>query len=78
MISQAEAKQIGEAYLNTQYPLEGDELIILDEYASETDEAWVFHYNSRLFLETNQPQYSMMFHALLYVDKITKQCELRM
>jgi hypothetical protein len=34
------------------YPTAGEELVILDEWAAESDAAWAFTYNTRTFART--------------------------
>ncbi|MGJ3239026.1 MAG: YrhB domain-containing protein [Anaerolineae bacterium] len=76
MIGKVEAKKLAKDFLDREYSLPDDEYVILDEHTQETDTAWKFLYDSKLFIETGDPQYFLMIRIPLLVDKSDGTCTL--
>ncbi len=69
MIDKKTAEKIVTEYLNHCYPVQGDKLVILDEYTIETAYGWVFFFNSQRYLETNDFHYMVAGNGPLLVKK---------
>ena len=69
------AEKLAREFLNGTYPLENDEYYIYEEDTSEVNDYWLVHYESKKFLETNNPLYSIMIRLPVRVDKQTGECK---
>ncbi|WP_052055775.1 YrhB domain-containing protein [Myxosarcina sp. GI1] len=65
------AKQIARNYLNSQARDKDYEAVILDENTLERDRLYVFFYQSRKYLETNDINYSLVGNAPILIEKET-------
>ena len=68
-MNQEEAKQMALNYLNKNYNVEGDELMIVDASTIETSSAWVFFYNSREYLKNKNLGYMLAGNSPMIVSK---------
>jgi hypothetical protein len=64
-----EARSLAEQHLSKMQILPPTELAILDELTIETDFGWVFLWNSKRYLETDEFQYALAGKAPLIVDR---------
>jgi len=69
MIDIETAKKIAEDYVNKDYHLEGDRLIIVDEETIEKEYGWIFFYDSLRYLESGDDSYLIAGNAPLIVEK---------
>ena len=73
MISKHEARKIVinqlEFIQDNNLSLEGDELVIIDEETIEKDFGWVFFYQSKKFLETENFSYCLAGNAPYIVNR---------
>lgn len=69
MITYADAKRLAEEAINKGYTVPGDELVVIDSSTMEKEYGWVFFYDSRRFLETNDESYMVAGNAPLIVEK---------
>jgi hypothetical protein len=64
-----EAQILAEQHLSKMQIWPPTELAILDEHTIETDFGWVFFWNSKRYLETDEFQYALAGNAPLIVDR---------
>ncbi len=64
-----EARSLAEQYLSNLQVSPAVELAILDEHTIETDFGWVFFWNSKRYLETDEFQYAIAGNTPLIVDR---------
>lgn len=69
MIDEVTAKTIAVAYINAQYNSMEDELVILDAETIEKDYGWIFFYNSRKHIETEDMAYAVGGNAPILIKK---------
>ena len=67
--NQKEARNLAEQLLSTLQVVPPTELAILDEHTIETDFGWVFFWNSKKYLETDEFQYALAGNAPLIIDR---------
>lgn len=67
MIDQTTAARIAINHLSRQFCLEHDEIVVFDPL--ETSDHWIFKYNSRRFLETNDLIYAIVEGKPIAVNK---------
>lgn len=77
MLDYDQAKERAQQFINEKYVLKNDEIIILDENSDETASFWVFHYDSRKYLETGNPLFMMQVEFPVLVNKEDGSCELK-
>jgi hypothetical protein len=65
-----EAKLIAFECVNEKYSVEGDELIVLDEYTIEKSYGWVFFYQSKRYLETQSISHRVGGNGPILVTKL--------
>ncbi len=73
MISRQTAKELVLTRINKSIPYNMDQLecVIIEEATIEKEYGWVFFYNSKLFLETNDMSYALGGNAPIIVNKYT-------
>jgi hypothetical protein len=64
-----EAQGLAEQHLSKIQISPSTELAILSEHTIETDFGWVFFWNSKKYLETDEFQYALAGNAPLIVDR---------
>ncbi|MGI9278035.1 MAG: YrhB domain-containing protein [Endozoicomonas sp.] len=64
----SEAKKIVLEFINERYGNGDDELVIVDEDVVEIEVGWVFCYDSKIFLETQQLAYAIAGNAPVLFD----------
>jgi hypothetical protein len=64
-----EAQSLAEGCLSKMQISPPTELAILSKHTIETEFGWVFFWNSRRFLETDEIQYALAGNAPLIVDR---------
>ena len=64
-----EAQRLAEQHLSEMQISPPTELAILSERTIETDFGWVFFWNSKRYLETDEFQYALAGNAPLIVDR---------
>jgi hypothetical protein len=69
MLNVTEARSLVQSYINSIYHVDGDELVILDEETIVKPYGWVFLYESRKFLETNNITFAALGNAPIIVEK---------
>jgi hypothetical protein len=73
MISKEEARQIVvnqlEFHQSTDWSLKDDQLVIIDEYTIEKDFGWIFFYQSKKFLETDNFSYYLVGNGGYIVNR---------
>jgi len=67
--SRQEAQGLAEQHLSKMQTSPPTELAILSEHTIETDFGWVFFWNSRKYMETDEFQYALAGNAPLIVDR---------
>ena len=65
-------------FINDMYDLGDDEIVILDHNAHENKDSWIFHYDSRRFVETGDPLYMVQIEYPIEVSKLDGTCQLNM
>lgn len=72
-IGREEAARIALAEANRAwgYPHDGEELVILQQYAEESEVAWAFTYNTRSFAETGDVMRALMGNGAVVISKAT-------
>jgi len=80
MISKDEARKIVinqlEFIQNNNFNLKDDELVIIDEATIEKDFGWVFFYQSKNYLETNNFSYQLLGNAPYIVNRFDGSFEI--
>jgi hypothetical protein len=69
MINKEKARSLVLEKILNDWNIENDEPVILDEYTIEKDYGWLFFYNSRRFLETEEFKYMIAGNAPMIVNK---------
>ena len=74
MIDKETARVIASAEINRPQPYENPqnsrlELVILDEYVQEEDFGWVFPYQSKRYVETDEMSYALAGNSSLIVSR---------
>jgi hypothetical protein len=69
MISQHEAEQLVRTQLLDKCPNSDDTLVIRDNLTRERPFGWIFFYDSKKFLETNDMQYAIAGNGPVIVNK---------
>jgi hypothetical protein len=69
MINIEQAKKIAEEYVNKDYYVEGDRLIVVNEETIEKEYGWVFFFDSLKHLETGDDSYLVAGNAPVVVEK---------
>jgi hypothetical protein len=69
VITRAQARAIAKQAVNEGYAVEGDELEVLDELTIEKDYGWIFLYDSRQHIETNDDKYEILGNGPVLVQK---------
>ena len=64
-----EAKSLAEQHLSGMQISPRTELLIVDEHTIETDFGWLFFWNSKEYLETDELKYALAGNAPLIVDR---------
>lgn len=64
-----EAQSLAEQHLAKMQISPPTELVILNEHTIETDFGWVFFWNSKKYLETDEFRYALAGNAPLIVDR---------
>jgi hypothetical protein len=67
------AKAIAERVLDEEVGSDDGEIVIVDPHTRESDDAWVFVYNTRAYVETGSFEDMLIGNAPLFVDKATGQ-----
>jgi hypothetical protein len=62
------AKKIIFDFINTRFDSADDEYVIIDEEVTETEFGWVFPYQSKKFLETEELIYAAIGNAPIIFD----------
>lgn len=73
-----QAVKQAELIINDMYDLRDDDIVILDEQSQETENSWIFHYDSRRFVETGDPLYMVQIEFPIEVNKADGVCQLNM
>lgn len=68
MVSYADAKRLAEEAINRNYNVSGDELVVIESSTIQKDYGWVFFYDSRTFLESNDDTFMVAGNAPLIVE----------
>jgi hypothetical protein len=73
-INLVQAIEIAEHYLNESVkdphdPVQGDRWVVSKEKIIDCDEYWIFHYQSAMYLSTENPSYSLAGNLPLRVSK---------
>jgi Immunity protein 35 len=73
MLNKEAAKKLAENFIESLLfeSLNGDSLVIIDEYTLEKDYGWIFSYNTQTFNETKDYSYSLINHGPVIVNKET-------
>jgi hypothetical protein len=69
MISYEDAKIKVLATINDEYNYPGDELVIRDEATIEKSYGWIFFYNSRLYLQTENISHFVAGNGPIVVER---------
>jgi len=64
-----EARTLAQQHLSKMQVSPPVELAILDEHTIETDFGWIFFWNSKSYLQTDEFQYALAGNAPLIVDR---------
>ncbi|WP_153301376.1 YrhB domain-containing protein [Endozoicomonas arenosclerae] len=64
----SEAKTMVLEFINERFENGDDELVIVDEDVLEIEVGWVFCYDSKIFLETNQLAFALAGNAPVLFD----------
>lgn len=74
-----ESKALAYQFINKKYDLgTEDEILILEDKTRETSNTWIFHYNSRKYLESGNALFMMQVDYPIVVSKTAGTCELKM
>ena len=68
MINIEHAKEIAEEYVNKDYCIEGDKLVVIDEETIEKEYGWIFFFDSLRHLETRDDSYLIAGNAPIIVE----------
>lgn len=68
MISYEDAKRLAEEAINKNYNVAGDQLMVVESSTIQKDYGWIFFYDSRRFLESNDESYLVAGNAPLIVE----------
>ena len=63
---------LAESYLQARYGSKAKDLKIMEDKTIEVDFGWIFFYQSKSFLETNNSKFMLVGNAPLIVDKINR------
>jgi len=63
------AKQLVTEYINSNYNVPGDRLVVLDAHTIEKEYGWVFFYDSLKYLETGDCSYLIAGNSPIIVEK---------
>lgn len=69
MIIKEEARKLALEKILWNWNIENDEPVIFDEFTIEKDFGWVFFYNSRKFVETEEFSYCLAGNAPIIVNR---------
>jgi len=69
MIAEKEAREMVMGEILRNWTIENDEPVILDELTIEKDFGWIFFYNSRKFIETEEFSYTILGNAPIIINK---------
>ncbi len=69
MIDKNEAEKIVTEFLLQDWQIEGDEFVILNEDTIERNFGWVFFYDSKKYLETDNISYALAGNAPIILNK---------
>jgi hypothetical protein len=69
MVDKIAAGKLVEGYINSLYHVEGDTLVVVDEATIGKDYGWIFFYNSRRYLETNNLSYALAGNGPIVVER---------
>lgn len=65
------ARQLAENFLRENVVISGEELMIDGSNTRETEDSWIFYYNTRAFLETRELRHALAGNAPVIVGKET-------
>jgi hypothetical protein len=71
MLDKASAQQLVTDYINKDYHLDEDRLVIIEEETIEKPYGWVFFYNSERFLKTSDSEYALAGNGPVIVERAT-------
>jgi len=69
MIVKNTAQRLVTEKINADYNIDDDELIIIDDLTIEKDYGWIFFYNSKRYLETEDISYLIAGNSPILVEK---------
>lgn len=69
MVNKNTAHTLVTAKINANYDIDDDDLIIIDDLTIEKDYGWIFFYNSKRYLETEDISYLIAGNSPILVEK---------
>ncbi|MCY6493928.1 YrhB domain-containing protein [Leptolyngbya sp. GGD] len=69
MLDKESAQQFVLKYINDNYHIADDELVVVDEYTIEKEYGWVFFYESKRYLETGSFSDRVLGNVPILVEK---------
>jgi hypothetical protein len=69
MISQEKAKELAQQAIGKTWSRTDDELVIQGQFTVEFDNGWVFYYQSKKYLETENILFRLMGNGPVIIDK---------
>lgn len=70
MLNQQEARERVLKYLNKSYHNSNDEIVILDKHTVERAYGWIFFYQSKKFIQTENISYMLIGNGPIVIEKI--------
>jgi hypothetical protein len=69
MISKKSALELAIRRINSSYYVQGDCLVVIDEATIEKEYGWIFFYDSKKYIETNDKRYLIAGNAPILIEK---------
>ena len=69
MINKETARSIAQSHITSHYQAPGDEIIIIDDKTIERDWGWIFFYQGKNWLKTNDKRYKILGLYPIVIEK---------
>jgi hypothetical protein len=69
MVNQQDARKLVLTQINEEYNIPGDELVIRDEKTIEKSYGWIFFYNSKRYLQTQEIHYLVIGNGPIIFER---------